>query len=764
MMSNERVASLMLSDDEGKTNNRVGIVSSACVSTVTPHTGDWAAGGGTGTTPSSSSVRGEDLLKRRRGMDFTAGEFQLSWLPSTDSEGVADDDSPWHPSANEQPRKRGAVGDARHRKRRRREATDDDFAGDAVSGVPKENVMTSKVNLAPMSVPANFLKKPPAFLPFGLMTPELYPSLSLGGAPGSKCLTSHLMNPPVSGDAPDVANTQDQLPVYQCASQAPGRLPAHKPVRLKQPKHPLAPPGSPVFFKYGEEHYPEETVPDVFTCKESDGTVCRYITNFLVYNKRGERLLPIEVLDQPRHGALVLYGSLLPSETIVNTNVSTDSSGRSGVRPLRSRIDKRRGSIKRRGDDDNSTPPPYPVRVELSEWCIDYGQSPQNVPFIWLISRWENYYRLEKPAGRYIPTFGSAKLKFEVCTRVIKCLQLRPEYSYKEMVDLLTASSRQERTKRRLEEQRRRRRERQRRGKSETLDGSENDGSGISRFCSVSGRRGGELDEDGNKNKKPTRPNWKVTHSLATPEGTGVRIEMPEGREQPRTPWGAPFAVEGVTASTLLGLTEFLETQLRNFLDGVGGECPNLLETPLMQTLRDKASLRRETLQLVEAKKRALENMASATSYPHLPSAAYEMPTSPPPPSVAVHIQQPAMRHALPATTPVTQGVAMPGPLVCFGFVVSDNKGFDPSKETTQLALPSLLTSHHPALVMLKTRHQEEQELGQLLRLLREFSDPDCEAGAAEDESDDSLAGEEEEADGIRARDAVSSGSENIGR
>lgn len=53
---------------------------------------------------------------------------------------------------------------------------------------------------------------------------------------------------------------------------------------------------SQVYFKYGEEHYPEETVPPEYTFTETDGTVCRYITNFLVYNKRGERLLPIEVL------------------------------------------------------------------------------------------------------------------------------------------------------------------------------------------------------------------------------------------------------------------------------------------------------------------------------------------------------------------------------------------------------------------------------------------------------------------------------------
>lgn len=124
----------------------------------------------------------------------------------------------------------------------------------------------------------------------------------------------------VEGSAPHLAD--ETLQTYPNAAAAPNRLPAHKPVRLTQPKHPLAPPGTPVsfpfcivvlrlrhlvrpyyhqislqvYFKYGEEHYPEETVPPEYTFTETDGTVCRYITNFLVYNKRGERLLPIEVL------------------------------------------------------------------------------------------------------------------------------------------------------------------------------------------------------------------------------------------------------------------------------------------------------------------------------------------------------------------------------------------------------------------------------------------------------------------------------------
>lgn len=48
----------------------------------------------------------------------------------------------------------------------------------------------------------------------------------------------------VEGSAPHLAD--ESLQTYPNAAAAPNRLPAHKPVRLTQPKHPLAPPGTPV--------------------------------------------------------------------------------------------------------------------------------------------------------------------------------------------------------------------------------------------------------------------------------------------------------------------------------------------------------------------------------------------------------------------------------------------------------------------------------------------------------------------------------------
>lgn len=211
-------------------------------------------------------------------------------------------DSPWQPSSRKRKRDESAAAAAAAA------AAASDITRSSYLHPPPDltaaeqfyNHPSTRLNalhlLTPFALhPTHGCKKPP-FLPYGLPPqshnlPELYPHTVVPQNP------SRLVGGPHDHPASNPeSSSQEVLPLYVNATAAPSRLPAHKPVRLNQPKHPLAPPGTPVYFKYGEEHYPEETIPDAYTYTESDGTVCRYITNFLVYNKRGERLLPIEVL------------------------------------------------------------------------------------------------------------------------------------------------------------------------------------------------------------------------------------------------------------------------------------------------------------------------------------------------------------------------------------------------------------------------------------------------------------------------------------
>lgn len=317
----------------------------------------------------------------------------------------------------------------------------------------------------------------------------------------------------------------------------------------------------------------------------------------------------------------------------------------------------------------------YPVRVELAEWCIDYGQEASNIPFIWLISRWDVYYRLEKPAGRYIPTFLTAKMKFEVSTRVIKTLQYNPSTEFRPLVELLTAATREESRLRRLKKKAQLKEKRRCAKEQQMTVHQQQGGSNFNKIdilklesddnindyqnrltgssnSSNSGRNTNDRHQsssidsstfpfnigvsydsmttnyqlaaninsnnhaeslNSSHNYKKKNRNWRI-YSLSSPQGTGVAINDANGRPQALTPWGAPYAVEGFKESMLLGLAEFLESQLRNFMEGVVGAnpdgmlcCPNLLNSPFIRTLREKTALRMETMQLVEAKRRALD-------------------------------------------------------------------------------------------------------------------------------------------------------------
>ncbi|KEP67721.1 UNVERIFIED_CONTAM: hypothetical protein HHA_228120 [Hammondia hammondi] len=310
-----------------------------------------------------------------------------------------------------------------------------------------------------------------------------------------------------------------------------------------RPQHPLVHASTPSWVKYGEEHYPEEAVPIEYQWVEDDGTCCCYVTDFLLYNKKGERLLQVETLDQDELADVALYGKLVhvalvhPPEALEARKHPTacqvyphlqqrrrhqnSSRGRKHLQtpedePASQQVSPRAGSaLPRDGDREDrqardgdnawraegdstvssqaredgekkeeklliegdketgsgaATPSlggrkvlrkrggmlhhPYitpkiprpfrtfPVRVDLTEWMIDYGKSASQTPYVWLVSSLNRYYRLEKPAGRYAPVLQSLKYKFEVASRVIKQLSVNHLYPYQELVDHLTADSR----------------------------------------------------------------------------------------------------------------------------------------------------------------------------------------------------------------------------------------------------------------------------------------------------------------------------------
>ncbi|EZG72759.1 cytosine specific DNA methyltransferase replication foci domain protein [Gregarina niphandrodes] len=192
-----------------------------------------------------------------------------------------------------------------------------------------------------------------------------------------------------------------------------------------KPRHPKAPANVIPVSKYGEEHYPEESVPADYTMVDDLGRKCRYILVFLVYNHKGERLQRISHINQSaaKSQPLTLFGHLIPVDALTDR----------GAQQVKSILKSKR----RRDYTAMGALAPYPVVAYLEELVLEYGQRPFDCPAMWLRSRGGVYYRLEEPAGRYKKLFGEEKRRFDVCTRLLKTLQIQPTLHLEELINLI---------------------------------------------------------------------------------------------------------------------------------------------------------------------------------------------------------------------------------------------------------------------------------------------------------------------------------------
>lgn len=190
------------------------------------------------------------------------------------------------------------------------------------------------------------------------------------------------------------------------------------------------------FLKYGDEHYVESTIPMRFKLIDNRGVTCHYITSFLIYNRRGERLVSIESLStSSRSSSYIAYGFLMTPAMI--TSPAGDRLAQLWTRCKDRKILQLGLSSKHIAEADM----PYPVRIEFTEWLMDYGALPTDKPAIWLISKERSYYRLEYPAERYRSIFSPIKIKFDISSRVFKTLQVYPLMSLHDLCKLFCTST-----------------------------------------------------------------------------------------------------------------------------------------------------------------------------------------------------------------------------------------------------------------------------------------------------------------------------------
>ncbi|OEH74145.1 chloroquine resistance marker related protein [Cyclospora cayetanensis] len=204
----------------------------------------------------------------------------------------------------------------------------------------------------------------------------------------------------------------------------------------------------------------------------------------------------------------------------------------------------------------------FSVRIELREWRISYGTTPEKVPSLWCVSVSGRQYRLERPAGRYAALFASCRRRFEIAARVVPQLYVHPTTAYEELCGLLTAA---ETAKQKVQQ---------------THEGQQPSSPSVR--CFLEGERQHQQEHLNDPNSifehakllsaLPIRKGkGSQLLSLCDPRGTGVR-HLADETISPSCCWGGAFAVEGCTEEYLVSISRFLLTQIAAFEATVNGK------------------------------------------------------------------------------------------------------------------------------------------------------------------------------------------------
>ncbi|KAH8582754.1 Chloroquine resistance marker [Cryptosporidium sp. chipmunk genotype I] len=246
-------------------------------------------------------------------------------------------------------------------------------------------------------------------------------------------------------------------------------------------------------FKLRHELTSEDDIPEEVTLNGDYGITYRYIAEFSIYNNKLSRMMPLDCLpnkfesiyfmnekgtldsfvkvadfevnddlndggatekpaDEQSCEELTLVGTLIPYEYILNyekekTNVLKDNfrklqrvrqKGGGSYKPKK--MKEMPKSILKQGELKT-----FQITCRIHSWTIEFGGNLFDAPYIWVNSISQNRssktcYRLCWPANKYSKLFSSAKIKFEVISRLIKTL-LSPNSNrigYKTFLDQVT--------------------------------------------------------------------------------------------------------------------------------------------------------------------------------------------------------------------------------------------------------------------------------------------------------------------------------------
>ncbi|CDR95457.1 hypothetical protein, conserved [Babesia bigemina] len=160
-----------------------------------------------------------------------------------------------------------------------------------------------------------------------------------------------------------------------------------------------------------ERYHGEAAIPSAFTFFQEDGTVIRYVDDFIIYSPACDKITPLDHLSRFGMGLwlmgkLKLVNSLYTASelsALMHPTLNEDLSSHDSSRGRQRRKCKVIG-----------------VRARILDFFIDYGCKPSDVPALYVISEHDVYYRLDKPAQRYVNYYVSFMLYYNLSTRITK--------------------------------------------------------------------------------------------------------------------------------------------------------------------------------------------------------------------------------------------------------------------------------------------------------------------------------------------------------
>lgn len=169
-----------------------------------------------------------------------------------------------------------------------------------------------------------------------------------------------------------------------------------------------------VVTRNNERFHSEAAIPSSYSFFQEDGTVVRYVYDFVVLTPNGEKMAPLDQLGRG-YTNMWLYGKLKPV-----TKVMDAGNLRMSMHPAVYDSSKNREGNKSKVTKKYKV---VSVRVRIVDFFIDNGCMMTDAPAILAVSEHDIYYRLDKAALRYTIQFASFLSLYDLATRISKEFQ-----------------------------------------------------------------------------------------------------------------------------------------------------------------------------------------------------------------------------------------------------------------------------------------------------------------------------------------------------